>query len=471
LAIFHLNANVISRTRGQSIVAAAAYRSGSKLRDERYGMVHYFASRRAVAHAEIMTPADAPDWARDRELLWNRVEAVERRRDSQLARAIEIGLPIELPVADTVALVRDYVTTVFVAQGMIADFGIRHDNPRNPKAHILLTLRAVTQTGFGLKQRHWNGKANLLTWRAAWAERANEHLARAGQAIRIDHRTLAAQQLELTPARRLGFAGAVTDTRDLPAHFAERRAEQQLIARANGATILDDPTVALRALTHQAPTFSRADLERFLKSRTDGETQFESALHTVMSSPDLVVLTAPGDELRFTSRDLVEAQKSLRHRIRSMASRKGHGVPPASQTAASLCHSLTEELENVFAYLLSEGDAKAVTMVNGAAKTTLLEACREAWRSAGWQTVDANPNAVAIDKGPLPGGRDSLTKTDVLLVDCAQRFCLKSLERLLSIADHARAKVVLIGEAPMQPQTSSDTPFVTVLRDLGQIST
>jgi len=471
VAIYHLNANVISRARGQSIVAAAAYRSGSKLRDERYGTVHHYAGRRAVAHAEIMTPADAPDWAHDRELLWNRVEAVERRRDSQLARAIEIGLPLELPHADTLALVRDYVATVFVAQGMIADFGIHHDNPQNPKAHILLTLRAVTQIGFGLKQRHWNGKANLLTWRAAWAERANEHLARAGQAIRIDHRTLAAQQLDLMPARRVGFARAVTDTRRLPDHFAQRSAEQRLIAHANGAAIIEDPTVALRALTHQAPTFSESDVARFLKSRTDGETQFESALQSVLSSADIVALAVQGDEPRFTSRDMVEAQKSLRHRTRSMAARRGHAVSPASQTAVLSHHSLTEELRSVFAYLTGDGAAKAIAIVNGAAKTALLEACRDAWSADGWQTVDANPGTVAADEALPHGGRHALTKSVVLLVDCAHRLCLKSLERLLSIADHARAKVVLVGDAEVQAQMDRETPFATVLRDLGRRET
>src|SRR6202521_4144261 len=96
LAIYHLTAKVISRARGQSIIAAAAYRSGSALRDERYGLTHNYTRNRKAAHSEIMSPAGAPVWVHDRETLWNRVEAGERRKDSQLARAIEIGLPVEL---------------------------------------------------------------------------------------------------------------------------------------------------------------------------------------------------------------------------------------------------------------------------------------------------------------------------------------------------------------------------------------
>src|ERR1700722_1557880 len=197
LAIYHLTAKVISRARGQSVTAAAAYRSGSALRDERYGLTYNYSRNRKPAHSEIMSPAGAPAWVHDREALWNRVEAAERRKDSQLARAIDISLPAELSAAENVALLRDYIAQEFVSKGMIADFCIRHSDPGNPHAHILLTLRKPTPSGFGPKARHWNRKSSLFEWRQAWAERANQHLARAGHSVRIDHRTLEAQQSEL----------------------------------------------------------------------------------------------------------------------------------------------------------------------------------------------------------------------------------------------------------------------------------
>ena len=137
--------------------------------------------------------------------LWNRVEAAEHRWDSQLARAIEVGLPVELSHEQDVALMREYLAHEFVEHGMIADFSIRRSDPRNPHAHVLLTLRPVTALGFGPKARHWNRKSNLLEWRIAWAERANRYLAHAGHDVRIDHRTLEAQQIELAPARRIGL--------------------------------------------------------------------------------------------------------------------------------------------------------------------------------------------------------------------------------------------------------------------------
>ena len=268
LAIYHLTANIISRGRGQSAVAAAAYRSGTTLRDRRYGVTHRYNGKRGILQAEVMTPPEAPAWASDREALWNSVEAREPRKDSQLARLIEISLPVELSADERVALVRDYIAQEFVAKGMIADFSVRGE-ANNPHAHILLTLRRLTPAGFGPKERGWNGKSALLNWRAAWAARANEHLARAGHAVRIDHRTLEAQQIELTPGRRIGI-GRARQAGALPAHLSERIAEQQDITQRNGVAILEDPTVALRALTHQRPIFSRRELVEFLHSRTSG---------------------------------------------------------------------------------------------------------------------------------------------------------------------------------------------------------
>src|SRR5450755_670260 len=109
LAIYHLTATVISRARGQRIVATAAARSATRLYDERYAITHNHTGRTDVVHSEILAPPDAPGWVFDRSVLWNRVEASERRKDSQLARSIEISLPRELTQKANLALVREYL--------------------------------------------------------------------------------------------------------------------------------------------------------------------------------------------------------------------------------------------------------------------------------------------------------------------------------------------------------------------------
>ena len=118
MAIYHYSAQIISRSEGRSSVAAAAYRSGSRLQDERTGLTHDFSRKDGIAYSEILAPTNAPAWVKDRAALWNAVEAVERRRDAQLSREINIALPIELTLSQQIELTRSFVAEGFVARGM-----------------------------------------------------------------------------------------------------------------------------------------------------------------------------------------------------------------------------------------------------------------------------------------------------------------------------------------------------------------
>src|SRR3984957_10751482 len=114
MAIYHLHVNVIGRKSGSSAVASAAYLSGSRLRDERLDRSHDFSSKRGVVHSEVMLPENAPQAWRDRERLWNDVEAVEVRKDAQLAREVEFAIPREISEAQGIELARDFVRGEFV---------------------------------------------------------------------------------------------------------------------------------------------------------------------------------------------------------------------------------------------------------------------------------------------------------------------------------------------------------------------
>jgi Ti-type conjugative transfer relaxase TraA len=460
------------------MVAAAAYRLGAALRDQRYGVTHNYVGKRGVTHSEIMAPAAAPHWANDREALWNTVEAREFRKDSQLARLIEVGLPIELSTDERVALVRDYVAEEFVAKGMIADFCVRGD-PNNPHAHILLTLRALTSSGFGPKERRWNGKSVLLEWRCAWAERVNEHLARAGHAARIDHRTLAAQQIELMPERRIGV-GRARGGAALPMHLEERIAEQHRIAKANGETILEDPSVALRALTRQRPAFTHRELVQYLRARTDSAVQFEAVMTAVSQSSELVALGAIDGQNRFTSRDMIEAEKSLLRRAASMATRRGHGVPLDRQNILSAQCMLRGTARQAFMCLVSEGDAKALA-VTGHPKAAILAAASQAWGGQGLTVRGVAPSRRAACSLQAVSGVSSqsfaaceeewqgdfeMSRDAVLLLDGAEMLGLKQLERFLAVADRARAKAVLVGDFDQLRAARAESPFRELMRNI-----
>jgi Ti-type conjugative transfer relaxase TraA len=479
LAIYHLTVKIISRARGQSVAATAAYRSGSALRDERYGVTHNYTRNRKASHAEIMSPAGAPAWVQDRETLWNRVEARECRKDAQLARVVEIGLPVELSPTESLALVRDYITQEFVSKGMIADFCIRRNDCNNPYTHILLTLREATASGFGPKMRHWNRKSNLLEWRSAWAELANRHLARAGHVVRIDHRTLEAQQSELTPIRKMGVGQGRQGEETLPTHLKERVAERQRIAKQNGEMILEDPTVALRALSRQRPTFTHQELVEFLKSRTDGSAQLDAALTAILASSELTALAPEGgNPARFTSRDMLEAEKSLMRRVAAMATRRGHGVPPQARLPELAPDSLTEEQRSTFEYVVGEGDIKALAAPAGNDKSAPLAAAREVWELRGLQVIGIAPSGIAAENLQTSSGiksqtlasfEDPLSLNHVLVVDGAEMIGLKQLERILALVDKARGKLVLVGDSRQLAAMGAMSPLRSILDEVAPL--
>ena len=228
MAIYHLHVNIISRNSGRSSVAAAAYRAGEKLHNERDGITHDYSKRnavnsaayrsgeklndydfttkRGVVYAEIILPKYAPEEFQDRATLWNAVEKSEKRCDAQTVREIDVALPAEFDRKKQIDITREYIRENFVNHGMIADFAIHDKGDGNPHAHIMLTTREVTQDGFGKKNRDWNKVEYLEKWRENWANICNHELERIGSLERIDHRTLAAQGFTREPTIHHGYS-------------------------------------------------------------------------------------------------------------------------------------------------------------------------------------------------------------------------------------------------------------------------
>jgi hypothetical protein len=188
MAIYHLSAQIIGRSSGRSSVAAAAYRAGEDLRDERTGLSHDYSRRRDI-DAWIQAPSSAPSWVYARADLWNRVEATERRKDAQVCREINVALPVGLDRDRQDELVRRYVAEQFTRRGMVADVAVHRQDPGNPHAHMLLTMRPIDGDRFGPKEREWNSTQTLQGWRESWGVHANRELERSGQEERIDHRS------------------------------------------------------------------------------------------------------------------------------------------------------------------------------------------------------------------------------------------------------------------------------------------
>ena len=211
MAIFHLTAKVVSRGKGQSAIAAAAYRSGERLRDEQADEQKFYRARaERIEFTAIMAPSAAPAWTNDRNALWNHAERAENRKDAQLAREIEVALPHELTPSQRIGLVKDFAREQFVRRGYAVDIAIHApettSDTRNHHAHLLITMRTLDGDGFAAKKDPtMNTREQLAQWREQWAHLVNRHLERHGHVAQIDHRSLKAQGQDREPTIHLGY--------------------------------------------------------------------------------------------------------------------------------------------------------------------------------------------------------------------------------------------------------------------------
>ena len=474
MAIYHLHVKVIGRKSGSSAVASAAYRSGSRLRDERLDRSHDFSAKRGVVHSEVMLPENAPEAWRDRERLWNDVEAFEIRKDAQLAREVEFALPREMTQAQGIELARDFVQAEFVDRGMIADLNVHWDMAEDgmpkPHAHVMLTMRAVDENGFGQKVRDWNRTEMVERWRERWAEIANERLAELDIDARIDHRSLEAQGIALEPQSQIGAPAKRIEDRGIEGEGNRGRPRRmhREIARGNGERIIADPSLGLDAITHQQSTFTRRDMAKFAHRHSDGIDQFNEVMGAMRSAPDLVELgkDARGED-RFTTRAMIEAEQRLHRAAELMAERERHEVREADREAALARAEqrglvLSGEQADALAHITDGRDLGIVVGHAGTGKSAMLGVAREAWEAAGYEVRGAALSGIAaenLESGSgiasrtiasmehgWQQGRDLLTSRDVLVIDEAGMVGTRQLERVLSHAAEAGAKVVLVGD-------------------------
>lgn len=474
MAIYHFSVQVISRAVGRSAVSAAAYRAGERLHDERLDRPQDFRAKAGVEHSEILLPEGAPERWRDRERLWNDVEAFEKRKDAQLAREVEFAIPREMNKADGIALARDFVSAQFVDRGMIADLNVHWDRGADgmakPHAHVMLTMREVGPDGFGAKVREWNARENVEQWRERWADHVNARLAELDIDARIDHRSLADQGIGLEPQSKIGGPAHRMSAQGLEADRAEMHRE---IARENGTRIIAEPGIALDAITHGQATFTRRDLAMFIHRHSDGQAQYDRAMSAVRASPELITLGKDGrGEERFTSREMIETEQRLQRASDRMATSERHGVSKGDREGA-LCAGaargldLSGEQRAAFEHVTDRQGLSVIVGYAGTGKSAMLGVAREAWERAGFEVRGAALSGIAaegLENGSgiasrtiasmehgWSQGRDMLTSRDVLVIDEAGMVGTRQMERLASHAADAGAKLVLIGD-PQQLQ-------------------
>jgi hypothetical protein len=271
LANYHLSIKIFSRGKGASAVAKAAYRAAECIKSEHDGQLHDYTKKHGIVHKEILLPENAPPEYAERAVLWNAVEKSERFINAQLAREIEISLPVELTREQNISLALDFAKQTFVNQGMCADVCVHDTDGTNPHAHIMLTMRPVEKDGkWGQKSYtvdgkkiptvDWNDRDKAEDWRKAWADTVNAELKRQGYDTQIDHRSYERQGIQQVPTVHLGIAASQMERRGIRTELGDRNRDievtnkkiRQLRARINKL----DKWLAEEAVNTEPPTFA-----------------------------------------------------------------------------------------------------------------------------------------------------------------------------------------------------------------------
>lgn len=266
---YHCSVKSVGRAKGRSVVAAAAYRSGERLRDERTGEVFDYRARGGVLDTFILAPEQAPEWAASRERLWNEAERAEPRANGRLATELELALPHELSEAARKELLHEYLGSIVERYGVAADVAIHAPGEgrdhRNIHAHALLTHREIGAEGFedianprmvtkkvkGVeKEIEIAGiaatPADIRALRQEWEHAVNRAYERAGLDIRVDHRSHEERGIEQEPTQHLGPSatamerrGADSERGEANREITQRNAERQALRglEAEAATL------------------------------------------------------------------------------------------------------------------------------------------------------------------------------------------------------------------------------------------
>ncbi|MDU5712171.1 MAG: MobQ family relaxase [Lacticaseibacillus rhamnosus] len=294
MVIFHMSFSNISAGKGRSAIASSAYRSGEKLFDDKEGR-HYFYARSVMPESFILTLKNAPEWASDREQLWNEVEKKDRKSNSRYAKEFNVALPVELSESEQKALLTKYVQENFVDEGMVADVAIHRDHPDNPHAHVMLTNRPFNPDGtWGQKTKteyildsngnktktpagnvrnrkiwlvDWDKKEKITEWRHNWSASVNQALEQKNIPDRISEKSFVEQGIADTPMQHEGINSKRHERKAFNQqvkNYRKAKASYKMLFNWKNSTLIkhavgEDVTKQLLTINQQESSLKKAD--------------------------------------------------------------------------------------------------------------------------------------------------------------------------------------------------------------------
>ena len=528
MGIYHLHFKYISRKRGQSSVASAAYRRATRMRDERLGKNFNFLHKDEVVHSKLLIPENSPAWLKEihalpqhvnSERLWNVVEKTEKRKDAKLCYEMDVALPNEFSLDQAINLIDEFVENAFIKRGMVADYSI-HFKAGNHHAHILLSPRELTADGFGNKVDAWKQKNAIYTWREQFANCTNKHLEKHGIDYRVSHKSNVDRGIVFFPTVHEGYVkdgdnaawnrkvreanlSMVKDNPELIVNYLSAQqnnftlddVSQELsklypsaaesVIRQNTLAALEAeeqvtalPQLEFKDLSISEIVFSEKDLAKAINLRTETTEEFTRIFQSIKNS---LIHIGPGDDgrERYTSQAAYDIENALQSSADNLAAKSQHRIKFKQKFLKK--YNLKPAQGKALRHILSGNDLSTIVGFAGTGKSYLMGCAREIWEKNGYRVrgiavagiaaegleADSKIPSMTIALFNLQLGKNPLTKRDVLVLDEAGMVDSETLSHIVNSVELSGAKLVMLGDGAQLAPIGAGVPFKALTERIG----
>jgi Ti-type conjugative transfer relaxase TraA len=481
MAIDFTSIKIHSRGKGNSAVAASAYRSASKMYDERTGEIHDYTKKNSVIYSSVLLPAGADEKFKNREYLWNEVEKAEKKINARVSKDIVIALPKELNEEEWKELSERFTEEHYTSKGIAADISI-HNNEGNPHCHILVTTRRLLGNKFDLHKardldgeirnsQYGNFSAVNNTLSGSWRELQNRYFEENNIDITVDQNYLISQLHE----------GKVTSEE---VQYLKEINREKLIQSKNIA--LTDPALTLTILSRRNTVFSIKDIESLAYKHSDSKEQYEEIKKSIISHKDSISLgTGLDGKEHFTTAYAVKKEYKLINDVKLLKQQDNHRINEKKADRILRKYSLKEEQKNAVKHLLHSNDIAAVIGKPGTGKSYMLNAARDVWVSSGYNVLGTALSGIAAYGLKESSGINSKTlqsmlfaldkrnlklgNKDIIVVDESGMIDTYQMSKLINYVKCSDAKIVLTGDPEQLQPIGPGAPLRAVLENSGYV--
>lgn len=482
MAIAFAQVKYLSRSKALQATAAAAYRSCSKIYDERTGTTFDYTNKKSLLlYSEILLPENADVKFKNRELLWNTVEKNETRNNSQVAKEVILALPQDDQINDNdkIELAKRFAMANFVNNGVVVDINI-HNEAGNPHAHILITTRRLIGNQFDshkardLDPKVIRGQVQTdKVWGEEWRHFQNHYFLAKGLDLTVDANGIYSQ---------IHLGKHIFHAKDR--NQFDRWQENQNRHQDAKKIALTDPENVLNQITLHSSVFNDHDIGRLLHKHIDDPQEFQIALLKVKNSKKIILLgTGDDGKKRYTTRNIFELENNIQEVAENLNQRVSHSIHPTLIKNIINNYKLNDEQADAIQHILQGSDISIIVGRAGTGKTYALKAAKDAFTKAGYHVQGIALSGIAAQGLQEASGIPSrtiasftyalqketlkLTKDDIIILDEAGMTDTYALSEIINHIHKAQAKLILVGdEAQLQP-IGPGAPFRALLERVG----